>query len=46
MEKKIYGEPEIRISRILSDIITQSQIEDYTEGEEWNGPDLPMSDNT
>ena len=46
MEKKIYGEPEIKISRILCDIITQSQIEDYTETEEWNGPDLPMSDNT
>ena len=45
MEKKIYGEPEIKISCIMCDIITQSRVEDYTEGEEWNGPNLPMSDN-
>ena len=45
MEKKIYDEPEIKISSIMCDIITQSQVEDYTEGEEWNGPSLPMSDN-
>ena len=44
MEKKIYGEPEIKISSVLCDIITQSQIEDYTETEEWGGPSLPMSD--
>ena len=45
MEKKIYGEPEIKISSVLCDIITESQIEDYTETEEWIGPGLPMSDN-
>ena len=45
VEKKIYGKPEIKISSILCDIITQSQIEDYTEPEEWNGPSLPMADN-
>ena len=45
VEKKIYGEPEIKISSVLCDIITESQIEDYTETEEWIGPGLPMSDN-
>ena len=44
MEKKIYGAPEIKISNFAYDIITQSKIEDYTEGEEWTGPeiDIPM----
>ncbi len=42
MEKKIYGEPEVKISRIVCDIITQSQIGDYVETEEWPGPNVPV----
>lgn len=36
MQKKIYGEPEIKISTIVCDIITDS----YVEDEEWNGPEI------
>ena len=45
VKKKIYGEPEIKISCVLCDIITQSRVEDYNETEEWDGPGLPMGDN-
>ena len=38
MEKKIYGEPEIKISSIVCDIITQS----YVEDEEWTGPEVSI----
>ncbi len=42
MEKKIYGQPEIKVSRIVCDIITQS----YVEDEEWIGPGVKADGNT
>lgn len=42
MEKKIYEQPEIKISSIVCDIITQS----YVEDEEWNGPGVDFNGNT
>ena len=42
MEKKIYYQPEIKVSSIVCDIITQS----YVEDEEWTGPNVNVNGNT
>ena len=41
MEKKIYGAPEVKISEVKCDVITQS----YYETDEWFGPSIEEDDN-